>query len=426
MKIFFVSWSVLDPWDSFDKDNLYVTKWHLTDVVIKVIIYLIFLQKQEVMMVISHTQESFVETLPQTVAANFFHLSNQTGSKKEKPALVEKNGLTHILKKLWKEDIPGKSHIESYLRDQYRRNLRPNSIRGSLTAIIAFLLFIKQGGKSCLEELTRGDLGAFIEHEQDRGLKASTVSGRLDLLKAFVRYQIEKEVISVEVLSKRMIIKVPDSLPKAMEIEDEAKLLSVIKHVRNRAMILLLLRTGMRIGELLNTQVRDIHFKEGKIDIWEAQKTRVGRVVYFSKDAANALKAWLQQRISEKPFIFYGYKRDTLTYAGARLMFCKYLIKANLSHKNYTLHCLRHTNASSLLNAGISLECLRELLGHTSVEVTRRYARLTNKTRENEYFKAMGKIERGEIDGYYKFDPELQAILEKKKLFSQDGKKLHE
>ncbi len=107
-------------------------------------------------------------------------------------------------------------------------------------------------------------------------------------------------------------------------------------------------------------------------------------------------------------------------------MFCKYLEKANLSHKSYTLHCLRHTNASSLLNAGISLECLRELLGHTSVEVTRRYARLTNKTREKEYFKAMGKIERGEIDGYYKLDPELQAILEKKKLLFQDCKKLHE
>ena len=46
--------------------------------------------------------------------------------------------------------------------------------------------------------------------------------------------------------------------------------------------------------------------------------------------------------------------------------------------------------------------------------------------REKEYFKAMGRIERGEIDGYYKLDLELQAILEKKKLFSQDGKKLHE
>jgi len=377
-------------------------------------------------MILPPTQAFFNEALQQSVAANLFHLSNKADQKKEKPVSVEKKGLTQILQKLWQEDIPGKSHIERYLRDQYRRNLRPNTIKNSLTAIVYFFVLAKRNGKNRLEEITRRDLGAFIEHEQDRGLKPATVRFRLDLLKAFIRYQIENEVVSAEVLFKRMIIKVPDSLPKAMEIEDEAKLLSVIKNVRNRAMILLLLRTGMRIGELLNLQAHDIQLAEKKIDIWEAQKTRIGRVVYFSEDASNSLKAWLQQRTPERKFVFYAGKRDSLTYAGTRIMFCKYLEKANISHKGYTLHCLRHTNASSLLNAGISLECLRELLGHTSVEVTRRYARLTNTTREKEYFKAMGKIERGEVDGYYKLDPELQAILEKKKLFSQDCKKLHE
>jgi len=369
-------------------------------------------------MVISHTKEFSHEVSTQNFVANFFHLSNQGDPKEEKPVFVEKNGLTHYLKKLWKEDIPGKNHVESYLRNQYRRNLRLSTIRNSLNTIVSFLLLVKQDNKTCLEEITRSDLGAFIEHEQDRGLKPSTVRLRLDLLKSFIRYQIEKEIMPAEILSKRMIIKVPDSLPKAMEIEDETKLLSVIENIRNRAMILLLLRTGMRIGELLNTQVRDIHLTDQKIDIWEAQKTRIGRVVYFSEDASRALRAWLRQRDSAKSLVFYACKRDTLTYAGARLMFCKYLKKAKIDHKGYTLHCLRHTNASSLLNAGISLECLRELLGHTSVEVTRRYARLTNKTREQEYFKAMEKIERGDIDGYYKLDPELQEILKKKELFS--------
>ena len=375
------------------------------------------------MMVVSDIQEY---KKPHNISANFLYLSNQTNPEKEKPVLVEKNGLTHYLKKLCKEDIPGKNHVETYLRDQYRRNLSVSTIKNYFIAIVSFLAIVKQNGKNRLDEITRGDLGAFIEHEQDRGLKPATVRCRLDFLKAFIRYQIEKEIMPAEVLSKRMIIKVPDSLPKAMEIEDETKLLSVIKNIRNRAMILLLLRTGMRIGELLNTQVQDINLTEQKIDIWEAQKTRIGRVVYFSEDAANALKAWLKQRDPEKSLVFYACKRDTLTYTGARFMFCKYLQEASLSHKGYTLHCLRHTNASSLLNAGISLECLRELLGHTSVEVTRRYARLTSKTREKEYFKAMGKIEKGEINGYYKLDPELQAILEKKKLFSPDCKKLHE
>jgi site-specific recombinase XerD len=78
--------------------------------------------------------------------------------------------------------------------------------------------------------------------------------------------------------------------------------------------------------------------------------------------------------------------------------------KAGLADKGYTIHCLRHTYASQLLNAGLPLECLRELLGHSSLEVTRIYARLTDNTREEQYFKAMGKVLKGEIDGYYQFD----------------------
>jgi integrase len=64
----------------------------------------------------------------------------------------------------------------------------------------------------------------------------------------------------------------------------------------------------------------------------------------------------------------------------------------------------RHTYASELLNAGMRLECLQVLLGHQDIEMTRRYARLTDNTRKNEYFKAMEIIEKGEIDGHYRFD----------------------
>ena len=80
------------------------------------------------------------------------------------------------------------------------------------------------------------------------------------------------------------------------------------------------------------------------------------------------------------------------------MMFVRYLTRADLVSKGYSLHCLRHTFATELLNAGMSLPCLQQLLGHRSIEMTLRYARLTDKTREQEYFKAMALIERGETD----------------------------
>jgi len=77
----------------------------------------------------------------------------------------------------------------------------------------------------------------------------------------------------------------------------------------------------------------------------------------------------------------------------------KYLRKAGLQNSGYTVHSLRHTFASELLNAGMRLECLQQLLGHHHIEMTRRYARLTDKTREEEYFRAMAIVEKGGIHG---------------------------
>jgi integrase/recombinase XerD len=285
---------------------------------------------------------------------------------------------------------------------------------------------LKLAGKDYLEQISRSDIEAHIEYEQDRGMKPSTVRHRLDTVKAFMRYLIENQIVSSEILFKRMVVKVPESLPKAIEVKDEADLLSVIDDVRNRAMILLLLRTGMRIGELLGTQPRDVNVQERKIHIWEAQKNRIGRIVYFTDDAKKALLAWNRKRDPSRECVFHAPGRNRLTYAAARIAFCKYISKAGLSHRSYTLHCLRHTYASSLLNAGMPLECLKELLGHQSIEVTRRYARLTNPTREREYFTAMDKIEKGGTDGYYRLDPELQKILEEKELFTENGEKLYE
>ena len=316
--------------------------------------------------------------------------------------------------------------VELYLRDQYRRHCRPSTIRHSFGTINSFLSFLKHTGRTHLEEITRKDLEAFIEYEQDRGLKASSVRTRVRILNAFLRFLIEGDVIRPDVLCKRMIIKVPDSLPRAMDPDDVKQLLCVIEEVRDRAMIVVLLRTGMRIGELLNTLVSEVKLKERKIEIYEAEKNRVGRVVYLSDDAGDALKAWLKKRDPKKAFLFYAQGRERMSYAAARVRFKKCLDKASLSHKGYTLHSVRHTFASELLNAGMRLECLQQLLGHSSVEMTRRYARLTDKTREEEYFRAMAIIERGEENERYRLNRELQATHEETQLLASHAEELYE
>ena len=342
---------------------------------------------------ISYSSPEFLETLASAVPIRFSQPITTPP-----PTSLRQQVLERILDKIAGQDIVGKLYVDQYLRHKYRRNCKPNTLRLIATSLVQFLSFFSQRGKRHLEQLCREDIEAFVEALQDRKLKPATVCTRLRNVYAFIRFLIEHKVFGYELLEHRIKLKLPDRLPRAFDPQHLEQLLSVIEDRRDRALILLLLRTGMRIGELLNCRVDDVDLTEQRILIYQADKTGVGRVVYYGEDAQEALLAWLKARHPLNGQLFYGRGGKPLCYEAARSMFNKYLHKAGLQYSSYTLHCLRHTFATDLLNARMPLECLQVLLGHTSLEVTRRYARLSDKTREEEYFRAMDRILKGEID----------------------------
>ena len=314
--------------------------------------------------------------------------TQSTGTNNE--AARERTPLDRVLERLAPLDLPAKDHFESYLRHKSRMNHKPKTIESSFTSITFFLGFYKGSGKSDIAQIERSDLLAFIEREQGRGMHITTVKTRTASIVAFLHFLMEQEVIPWSALKKTIRFKLPETLPKAMNPKDVVRLVAVVHDARDRALILLLLRTGMRIGEALGLTINDIDLKEKKVRLMQGEKNNIGRVVYLSNDALFACKRWLSVR-KEEQYLFYG-QHGRLSYSAARDRFFQ---------KGYTVHCLRHTYASELLNAGVRLEVLQQLLGHEDIEITRRYARLTDKTREEEYFRAMAKIEKGMIDGDY-------------------------
>jgi len=333
--------------------------------------------------------------------------------------------LERILQKLSVQDLPGASYLEQYLRHMHRRDLTANTLRAAATILQGFLTFLKNQEKTDLLAVVHNHLEAFVECLQDRGLKPLSVENNLRQVKTFLRYLVEGKVIPSEVLSRRMSIKVPKPLPRAMDPLDVKRLLAGVQKVRDRAMILVLLRTGIRIGELLTLRVSDVYLPERKIHLVVGEKNRTGRVVYLSVDACQALQEWMRKREEGKPLLFYGQGRNSLSYTAARAMFQRYLKKAGLSEKGYSLHGLRHTCATELLNAGMRIECLQQVLGHSNLEQTRRYARLTDKTREEEYFRAMARIEGRQKNGEGSHR-EVPAIFEEAQLLDPHDQNLYE
>ena len=361
----------------------------------------------------AQAEEAF--TLPK-----LFHQSHLE-QRENQQAEANRKALDGLLDKLSQKDIIGLDVAREYLRHKYRQNCKANTLKNDFTTITLFLSYLKKWGKSELNQISRSDLEAFVEHEQDRGLKIVSVSNRLGSLYAFLRYLIDRDLADADLLQRKIKLKVPDALPRAMDAEDVKCLLVVLDDVRNRAMILLLLRTGMRIGELLNTKRVDVHLADKKILIYEGEKNRKGRAVCISEDACQALDGWLQKRDPQKEYLFYGRGGNRMSYNNARVIFKKYLKQAGLEHKDYSLHCLRHTFATELLNAGMRIECLQQLLGHSSIEMTLRYGRLSDKAREQEYFRAMAIIEGGQTDGFNQRDRQLPPLFEETQLLDPHG-----
>jgi len=325
--------------------------------------------------------------------------SHQSASSNK--VLRERLPIERVLERLSSPDLPAKGHFGRYMRHNWRMNHKPKTIEGSFTSIMFFLKFYGASGKTDIAQLQRSDLEAFVEHEQDRGTHVSTVRTRMASIIVFLHFLMEQDILSPSPLKKTIRLKLPDALPRAMNPKDVKKLIGVIDNARDRALILLLLRTGMRIGEVLGLSLNDVDLKARRVHLMEGEKNNMGRVVYLSSDALFALKRWLSIRKKEEEYIFCGQGHGHLCYSAARSRFMRYIRKARLEHKGYTVHSCRHTYASELLNAGMRLEVLQQLLGHQDIEVTRRYARLTDRTREEEYFRAMAIIEKGEIDGDY-------------------------
>ena len=181
----------------------------------------------------------------------------------------------------------------------------------------------------------------------------------LHTLYAFLQYLVDNDLLPADILQKKIRIKLPVVLPRAIPTEDLQKIVQSITSERDRALILLLLHTGMRIGELLRVKMADIVLSERKILLYLAEKNLHGRIVNYSSAAEQALIKWLALRKITSEYLFYGNGGQKLSYVAAWMIMKEAVQQAGLEQKRYSLHSLRHTFATNMLNAGLRLEVLQ-------------------------------------------------------------------
>lgn len=173
-----------------------------------------------------------------------------------------------------------------------------------------------------------------------------------------------------------------------LEKEEIEKLLLVfkgddIRMVRDKAIVELLIASGLRISELVSLNRRDINFTTKTFQV--IGKRDKCRIVFFTERAAKALKAYITLRNDNSPALFvnihcWGAKRDDkrrLTQTSIADSLSVWAKKAGIKKRVYP-HLLRHSFATIMLNNGIDIYSISELLGHAQVTTTQIYLHSSN------------------------------------------------
>ena len=227
-------------------------------------------------------------------------------------------------------------------------------------------------------DVTLRDVDAFIEHCQtDLGHAIATVNRRLAAIRSFYDFlDIESDHAPPNpVLPKRHFIRQGRRLPRDAEDADIQRVFAAIDSVRDRAMFLLMLRCGLRVGEVRNLSLGDLYLQPtpGSLPrLWLRGKNGSQRVAYLSSQARAALETWLALRPDardEGVFLSRLGRRVSVRNIQDRLV--RYCRRA---HVHVTCHQLRHTFAHLFLAAGGNEGDLMRLAGWKSRQMVGRYA----------------------------------------------------
>ncbi|MBA3715932.1 MAG: tyrosine-type recombinase/integrase [Pyrinomonadaceae bacterium] len=288
--------------------------------------------------------------------------------------------------------------VIAYLQTLHARNYAPATLDAVTGAVKKFLLLVPAARRvflsSNLAQTEPPDIDSFITAARDAALAPSTINNKLSLLREFFSFLIEEgAMVRQPVLRHRHHVAAPTTLPKPMSEVDLLRFFKVVDSLRDRLLFLLMLRCGLRVSEACALAWADVDLPALTLRI-DGGKGDVDRVAYVAPDVDQALRLW-QARRCGSPYLFPS-RKVSGTHLGRRnvfMMMKKYLRVAGVTGC-YSPHCLRHTFATQLLNAGVSLEVLKELMGHRSIQMTLRYTELYEITKRQQYTQAMGRITR--------------------------------
>lgn len=248
----------------------------------------------------------------------------------------------------------------------------------------AISLFIKYAGDIPVSDLT---VTMIDEYAETLGkYKPKTLRNRLTPIRSLIAYLYAKDIINIR---KESI-----DLPTVVEIEanfldddEQRRLIEACSCIRDRALILCLIRSGLRVSELIDAHKDDMFDRSLVVRRGKGGKPRI---TFITEDADKAIREYHKSLKYDQTYLFPSEKGTKISRQYIHRIIVTTARRAGIT-KKVSPHTLRHTFATNLLRAGARIEDVQPLMGHTNMRTTRIYMHFTNDYLKGRYDEVMQK-----------------------------------
>ena len=269
-----------------------------------------------------------------------------------------------------------------FIADGERRGLRPDSISFYRQNLGNFRRYLVQIDKLALiSEILRSDIDNYVEYEQKRGMKNTTINLRLRAVRAFFGYLTEMKYIAVNPMKKYPLLKIRDANIETFSMKQIRQLLNAPNRrtftgLRDYTLMLLLLETGLRLSEVAAVHIDDVKLAEGQIFVRHT-KGHLHRYVPIQTKMRQQLRRYMKIRgTCETESLFVTIDGEPLARRSIQRIITGYGKQAKLTGVRCSPHTFRHTFAKLSIMNGAGVFELQKILGHSSMEMVRTYVNL--------------------------------------------------
>lgn len=298
---------------------------------------------------------------------------------KEAPAVIRDFLVYH-------ETIKGQSRatVDSYFLDlrtfaRYMKLVRGLVPRGTELEDIS----INELDLDFFASVTLSEVYDFMAYlSRDRALSAASRTRMITSIKGLYNYlTVKTKQLASNPVQDMDTPKLKKSLPRYLTLEQSQRLLAAVdgkNQERDYCILCLFLNCGLRISEMVGMNLTDIHDDH----ILIRGKGGKERVVYLNESSCEAINDWLAVRRSiaaiDKNAMFLSARRRRMSVDAVQVMVKKTLAKAGIDPSAYSTHKLRHTAATLMLQNGVDVRTLQEVLGHECLNTTQIYTHIAD------------------------------------------------